>query len=266
MIQAGLIGQNIGYSYSPFIFNTYFSETNMAAEYSIVDIKESQIKDFLKEKLDDPAAVGFSVTIPFKEKVIPLLDSIDQAANDIGAVNCIYKNAGNWIGTNTDYKAFTVPLLEYKEKIGSALILGIGGAAKAVQFALKEIIDGEIYLWARNEEKLNSFLIEHDGKNWLGEEVDLIVNCTPIGTKGNLHTIPDKILSLISTCKICYDLVYNPPKTVFLEEAIKNGRISINGLPMLINQAAFSFSFWFRKRMKQQLLNKISKQIIFNGA
>lgn len=264
MIQTGLIGQNIGYSYSPLIFNTYYRKTNIAAVHSIVDIKENQIIDFLKEKLNDPSSIGYNVTIPYKEKIIPLLDFTDQAANDIGAVNCIYKNAGNWIGTNTDYKAFTVTLLEHKEKIGNALLLGTGGAAKAVHFALKEIINGEIFIWARNEAKLISFLTEHDGKKWLGERADLIVNCTPIGTKGNLHSLPDKIYSAITNSKICYDLVYNPPQTVFLEEAIKKGMTAINGLPMLINQAAFSFSFWYRKKMDTQFLNEISKQTIFN--
>lgn len=238
----------------------------MAAEYSIVDIKEKQIKEFLKEKLEDPAAIGYNVTIPYKEKIIPLLDFTDQAANDIGAVNCIYKNAGNWIGTNTDYKAFTAPLLGYREKIGKVLLLGIGGAARAVHFALKDILGADIYIWARNEAKLISFLADLDGKFWRGEKVDLIVNCTPIGTKGNIQTLPDKILSAISSSKICYDLVYNPPQTAFLEEAKKEGRIAINGLSMLLNQASFTSLFWFGKKMNTQFLKEISKLIISSGA
>jgi len=241
MAKYGLIGNNISYSFSKTFFTLKFEKENRADTYHNFDIANiNQLKDILKKNRD---LKGLNVTIPFKESVIPLLDKIDKEANSIGAVNTIRINKkGELKGYNTDHYGFAHALIEFfpiKEK--KALVLGTGGACKAIKFVLKAM-SFEITQVSRSQKGKT---INYKDINYqVMSNNYLIINCTPLGTFPNIHEYPDIPYEYLTKDHLAFDLTYNPRETQFMIRSKKNGARVTNGLKMLEYQAKRSLSIW----------------------
>lgn len=237
----GLIGRNISYSFS----RTYFQEKFSKEEYENIQYINFDVKDLMniKEVLQDTNLIGCNVTIPYKEEIIPFLDELDFHAKSIGAVNTISKNKGKLVGSNTDWIGFKeslIPLLTNRSTI-KALVLGTGGAAKAIIYALKQLNIPFVQVSRMpNNNQLNYTDIDKE----ILEKYHLIINCTPIGTFPNIDECPEIPYHFITKNHICYDLIYNPKKTLFLQKAQQNEAVIINGYQMLVNQAEESWKIW----------------------
>lgn len=238
----GLIGKNISYSFSRAYFSKKFEAEGIDAQYVNFDLQT--IEEF-SEILSSPPS-GCNVTIPYKEQIIPYLDRLDPVASDIGAVNTIkFENDGSLTGYNTDYFGFMESLKPFlKAEHQKALILGTGGASKAVAYALKLL--GISYTFvSRSPEKDHysySDLSEH-----IMQEYKLIINCTPLGTHPNTSNFPSIPLDFLSSQHLLYDLIYNPAATKLMQLALEKGATAINGEQMLKLQAEKAWSIWTLK-------------------
>ena len=232
----GLIGKNIDYSFSAKYFQEKFDKEGIInSRYINFDL--DKIEDFNNIKIK--SINGLNVTIPYKEKIIPLLDEIDKSAMEIGAVNTIAVNDNKLIGYNTDFIGF-INSFEEKMNFQNAVILGTGGASKAIQYAL---ISKKIKYDIASR-KIDKNYISYDSINQNLNNYDLIINTTPIGTFPATKDKPKLNYSLISKNHFCYDLIYNPEKTSFLVECEKMGAKIMNGLRMLKSQAEESWRIW----------------------
>ncbi len=237
----GLIGKNIGYSFSKRFFSEKFEKENLPHSYENFDI--SSITEIARILSETPNLKGLNVTIPYKKAIIPLLDKMDPEAAKIGAVNTIKISADKKLtGFNTDHFGFQKslePFLPLQQK--TALILGTGGASKAIAFALQNLgfnykfvsrnIDSDILTYA----ELNESIIE----NHL-----LIINCTPLGTSPNIADCPPLPYQFLSKNHLLFDLIYNPAETEFLKRGKQYGAKTCNGLKMLELQAEKAWEIW----------------------
>tara|TARA_B110000285_G_scaffold201993_1_gene237027 strand:+ start:1095 stop:1826 length:732 start_codon:yes stop_codon:yes gene_type:complete len=241
MAKYGLIGKNIGYSFSKAFFTTKFSQENRTDTYLNFDIASIEsLKDIIKA---NETLKGVNVTIPYKESVIPLLDRIDKEAKKIGAINTIkIHQDGSLVGYNTDHYGFAKALADFlplKEK--SALILGTGGASKAVSY----VLDAMNYKYQLVSRTKTETTLSYDELN---EDVIsnhlLIINCTPLGTFPKTQEFPDIPYQYLSKDHLLFDLIYNPLETVFLRLGRAQGTQVTNGLKMLEYQAKKAWSIW----------------------
>lgn len=240
----GLLGRNISYSFSRGYFAEKFDLLELEDhKYVNFDIKDINLLFPLIEKYKNQLK-GFNVTIPYKEEVIPFLDKMDKKAAKIGAVNTIrVTKKGKLKGYNTDFYGFKKslkPLVTPSHK--KALILGTGGASKAVAFALKEM-DIEVSFVSRKKEKENSFTYEELNETVINS-YQIIINCTPLGTHPNVDVCPNIPYQYLGSSHILYDLIYNPSKTLFLKKGEDQGAIIKNGLEMLELQAEKAWRIW----------------------
>lgn len=236
----GLVGKNIAYSFS----RNYFSEKFAAAgindsEYVNFDIAD--ISQFPKIIAENPNLKGLNVTIPYKESVIPFLDNLSETALKIGAVNTIkiHEN-GKLEGFNTDVFGFQKslePLLRPHHQ--KALILGTGGASKAVAFALKTL--GIEYGFVS---RFQGTIGYHELSEFFFNKAQIIINTTPVGTFPDVNDSPEIPYEYFTPNHIAFDLVYNPAETQFLKNAKKYGAITKNGLEMLQLQAEKAYEIW----------------------
>ncbi|MBN8642364.1 MAG: shikimate dehydrogenase [Flavobacteriales bacterium] len=238
----GLIGRNISYSFSKKYFKEKFSaELFNDCTYENFDIES--IEDFPNIIKNNPDLKGLNVTIPYKETIIPYLDKLSKKATLIGAVNVIrFTKKGKLKGYNSDYYGFKKsiePLLQPHHK--KALILGTGGAAKAVAFALEEL--DIFYTFVSREAGENS--IDYNRVNITSfDNYQIIINCTPLGTKPNTKDLPPIPYEYFTPQHLAYDLIYNPAETQFLKKAKKKGATIKNGYEMLVLQAEKAWNIW----------------------
>ena len=237
----GLIGKNISYSFSKKYFSKKFIKLELInctyENFDLLNINE--FKTLIKRNI----LSGLNVTIPYKETIIPLLDSLDIEAEKIGAVNTIKIDSNNKLrGFNTDYLGFLESIKKHiKKKHKKAIILGSGGASKAIVHALEKInISSSIV--SRNNKKGNLKYQDLDSK--IIESSNIIINCTPLGTFPNVNECPDIPYKNISERHICFDLIYNPNETKFLRNCKKRKATVINGMKMLEIQAEESWKIW----------------------
>ncbi len=240
MHKFGLIGKNISYSFSENYFTKKFKTLGLKNhEYYTYDIES--IQDF--PNIIDQDIMGLNVTIPYKEKIIDFLDEIDEEALKIGAVNTIKIIKNNKLkGFNTDVYGFEEslrPLIETCHK--KALILGTGGASKAVAFVLQKL-NIDYLVVSRNPN--NDQILYRDLTKDILKNYKIIINCTPLGTFPEVDTFPDLPYQFLSEKHLLYDLIYNPAKTRFLCEGEKRGATIHNGLKMLELQAEKSWEIW----------------------
>ena len=238
----GLLGRNISYSFSKGYFTDKFANENFeGCTYENFDIEDiNTFPEIIKNTLD---LKGLNVTIPYKETVLPFLDKLSKKAALIGAVNTIkITKKGKLKGYNTDYYGFKKslqPLL--KEHHKKALILGTGGASKAVAFALQELQIS--YAFVSRETKENA--INYDLINATTfDNYQIIINSTPVGTSPNVDLFPIIPYEYFTKKHIAFDLIYNPAETHFLKKAKENGAQIKNGLDMLIYQAEKAWKIW----------------------
>ena len=241
MAKYGLIGYNIGYSFSKTFFNFKFEKENRNDSYENFDIPVlSEISEILE---NNPDLKGLNVTIPYKKSIIQLLDEVDKEALQIGAVNTIKINKdGTLKGYNTDHYGFSKALMEFlpiKEK--KALVLGTGGASKAVKYVL-EIMNFEVTQVSRT--KTDNNITYTDLNRDIIKQNYLIVNCTPLGTFPNIEEFPDIPYEYLTKDHLAFDLTYNPRETKFMKLSKDRGARRSNGLKMLEYQAEKAWSIW----------------------
>jgi len=248
MEKYGLIGFPLGHSFSISYFNQKFQDENIDAVYENYEIPAI---DMLTEVLDmNPELCGLNVTIPYKEKVLPFLDSISPEARAIGAVNVIRViHDGKKIklkGYNSDVIGFTKsiePMLD-KKWHQKALILGTGGASKAIDYGLRNL--GLETVFVSRYEKQGT--IQYDKITpEVVKEYNVIVNCTPLGMYPKTEECPKLPYEAMDSHTILYDLIYNPDETLFMKHGAKYGAQTKNGLEMLLLQAFASWEFWHEK-------------------
>ncbi len=241
MSKFGLIGKNIDYSFSKTYFSEKFERENLFHSYENFDIPS--IEQFPKIISETPNLKGLNVTIPYKEEVIRFLNDLDETAQKIGAVNTIkISENGKLKGFNTDFYGFQKSIenfLPLKKK--TALILGTGGASKAIAYALENL--GFDFKFVSRKENSNS--INYQSLNQaLIENHLLIVNCTPLGTFPNIHEYPPIPYVFITENHLLFDLIYNPAETEFLKQGKIQGAKTANGLKMLELQAEKAWEIW----------------------
>ena len=236
----GLIGKDISYSFSKKYFTRKFINEGLNnCRYENYDI--NSISELL-EVINDTKIKGLNVTIPYKESVIELLNHIDPIAKKIGAVNTIKIDKQNkLLGYNTDYIGFKQSLESNISNQKRALILGTGGASKAIVYALKTL---NIKTLLVSRKKREESITYEDISNQIIKDHTIIINCTPLGTYPNIEECPKIPYQYITERHLCYDLIYNPIKTKFLILSEKEGASIINGNEMLENQAIESWKIW----------------------
>jgi shikimate dehydrogenase len=238
MRKYGLIGFPLSHSFSPGYFKVKFEKEQINdAEYKSYAI--DKIEKFLD--LVSDGLIGLNVTIPYKEKVIPYLDQLDETAKAVQAVNTIKVINGKLIGYNTDVYGFQISLESFLEDDlpSSALILGTGGAAKAVEYVLNRLRIKYSYV-SRNP----AFITYSELSKEIIQNHRLIINTTPLGMSPNIDSFPSIPYDAITSKHFFYDLVYNPEKTLFLIKAQKFGARIKNGKDMLHLQAEKSWQIW----------------------
>jgi shikimate dehydrogenase len=248
MDKYGLIGFPLGHSFSISYFNQRFQDEGIDAVYENYEIPNI---DALAEILDsNPELKGLNVTIPYKEKVIPFLDSISPEARAIGAVNVIrVTHRGNKTelkGFNSDVIGFTKsiePMLD-KKWHQKALILGTGGASKAIDYGLRSL--GLETVFVSRYERPNTIQYKTITPE-IVKEYNVIVNCTPLGMYPKTEECPNLPYEAMDSHTILYDLIYNPDETLFMKRGAQYGANVKNGLEMLLLQAFASWEFWHEK-------------------
>ena len=267
-LRLGILGYPLGHSASPAFQQAALDHLGLDARYEAWEVEPERLAERVRQ-LRGPELLGFNVTVPHKEAVMPLLDAVEATARDIGAVNTVVSRDGRLVGANTDLEGFLRALREegtYEPRGGNALVLGAGGAARAVAYAL--LVEGvagvAIANWSPDRARV---LAEELGARFPGRaralsldaealapllgadaSVDLLVNCTSLGMAHG----PDPDASpvpaeLIPGTALVYDLVYaryNPQETPLLAAARLAGARTLGGLPMLVYQGATAFRLW----------------------
>ncbi|WP_297090813.1 shikimate dehydrogenase [uncultured Draconibacterium sp.] len=245
MKRYGLLGYPLTHSFSKRYFTERFENEKTAATYENFEI--DSIEKFPQVVKDNPEVVGFNVTIPYKEQVIQYLDELNDSAKEIGAVNTIRvtrtENSIHLKGYNTDTFGFESSLKPFlKDHHKKALILGTGGASKALKYVLGKL--GIEYISASIEELKENEIRYEDIDEQMMNERSLIINATPLGTYPKVETFPNIPYEFINGKHLLFDLVYNPEVTQFLAKGAANGATIKNGYEMLLNQAKRSYEIW----------------------
>ncbi len=258
----GIIGHPIKHSYSPFIHNVAIEIKNIDYVYLPFDIPSSNLKNVLKGMVA-LGIKGFNVTIPHKEAVIQHLNDLSEEVTMIGSVNTIVNDQGKLIGHNTDAYGLLETLLPFKAEIAGnqVAVIGAGGSARAVIYTLiKHFKPKRVFIINRNErraENLKEFFIEKMKFSSIKtkelvppsafetiKDSKLIIHATPVGMIPNENNSITTSSDVFSKDQVVFDLVYNPQNTLLLNTAAKAGAKTVNGMNMLVNQAAKSFELW----------------------
>ncbi len=255
----GIIGNPVAHSLSPAMHNAAFQSLGMDWLYVPLPVEPHNLEKAIKGL----SGLGFqaaNVTVPYKEKAIPFLDRISTSASQIGAVNTVIVGSdGSLAGENTDWNGFLSHLAEigFDPAGCTAVILGSGGSARAVAYALVSS-GAKVVVCGRNAatsaslvERLSKLSSKEPPESWslqrlqeIDRDVDLIINTTPLGMVPEINFSPWPEGARFPKCRLAYDLVYNPPRTRFIEQASGAGVEVTNGLGMLVHQAAIAFSLW----------------------
>jgi len=238
----GLVGRNISYSFSAGYFKTKFKELGLK-KYTYLNFDIESIDKLKKIIKKTEGLKGFNVTIPYKQEVIPLLDKLSKNAEIIGAVNTItISKKGKTKGYNTDYhgfkKALEPLLLPHHNK---ALILGTGGASKAVAFALRKMMIEYDFVSRTGSDTIFTY---DELTADVFKDYQIIINTSPVGTFPNVDEFPPLNYLLFTENHIAFDLIYNPTETKFLRLAKQNGADTENGYAMLVHQAEKAWEIW----------------------
>lgn len=244
MRRFGLIGRTLGHSFSVSYFAEKFEREGIADEcrYDLFEMPDIGCVEELINSTE--SLVGFNVTIPYKQQVIPYLDSLSDEAKNIGAVNCVKIDAdGRRVGYNTDVAGIRISLdkLLGAQRVESALVLGTGGASQAVQYVLAE---REIRFSVVSRDGAKGNLTYADLTPDIIAENTLIINTTPVGMYPHCEQAPNIPYGELSEKHYLFDLVYNPERTLFIERGAARGAHTISGLDMLYAQAEAAWKIW----------------------
>ncbi|NUN65999.1 shikimate dehydrogenase [Pseudanabaena biceps] len=269
----GVMGFPVSHSLSPVMHNAAIAAMGLDYVYVPLPIPVESLATAIAGLKAVQSIQGFNLTIPHKVEVIPLLDEILPIAKSVGAVNTVKRIGDRWVGTNTDVAGFLEPLKQLKYDWSSmpALILGSGGAAKAVVAACLELGCPMIHVVGRDPKKMKKFhgtmtsqLHDYNLRvhPWasiphLLEVAGLVINATPIGMANDPHTpISELEMALLPQNAIAYDLIYTPRPTKFLQIAAARGLKAIDGLEMLINQGAIALEFWLDQPVPIEIMRQ----------
>lgn len=258
-----VIGNPISHSLSPEMHNAAILDLGIDADYTR---KQLSIEQFDKEfplflkKID-----GCNVTVPFKERVIPFLDELDDFAKKCGAVNTIVQRNSKWVGYNTDGLGYLLGLAEKRalHKNDRVLLIGAGGASKGIYLALKKKVGCQVTVANRTIQKAAEMIRDFENDRAISldmaeEELGdftVVIQTTSIGLPKTIDETPISLHHL-KPGTICSDIIYNPAKTLFLKEAEKRQGIIQNGLPMFIHQGALAFSLWTGQKPSTDVMKK----------
>jgi shikimate dehydrogenase len=275
----GLIGHKLSHSISPQFQQAAFDYLGLDIRYEVWETAKDDLPNAM-EGLREAAKLGANITIPYKEAVLPLLDDIDNDARRIGAVNTIVNREGKLIGYNTDASGFMRALRDdgaFSPRNKHVVLLGAGGAARAVGFALVDagvkslvVLDrtqsrGEALAWDLKVSDAEVIALSwKDGRTLTAlAECDLLVNCTSVGMKDSSGEgkLPLGI-GLIPKRALVYDVVYNPMETPLLAAAKRAGARTLGGLPMLVYQGAASFELWTGKSAPTDIMMRVAKRAL----
>ena len=272
--KAYVIGGNTSLSLSPLIFNYWFKKHNIKGEYNFIEINENNFEKEIKKILDKAGLCGLNITVPFKEKIIPFLSKTDNDSRLIGAVNCVTKKKNQTIGSNTDWIGFKNSILELEKSVNiaklkknKAVVVGYGGSAKATIYALDKMGFSKVFLWNRSFDKIKEIKRIHKIKIFpknlkkenfnIDEDVDIAINTIP---SENFFNQKNNKVNYFNEKTKGYDLVYNK-ETSFLKRFPTPNRI--NGISLLIHQAAPCFETWFgvRPEIDKKLFNLLLEKV-----
>jgi shikimate dehydrogenase len=246
MRQYGLIGQRLGHSFSAQYFAEKFQREGLAEEcsYELYELPSIEcVVDFIRTT---PSLQGFNVTIPYKQQIIPYLDSLSREAQDIGAVNCVkISQDGRTMGYNTDIDGIRISLdkLLQGQSADAALLLGTGGASQAAQYVLAER-NIRCSVVSREKSK-GDFTYEELSQDVIGSH-SLIINSSPVGMYPNVEDAPAIPYHHLTSHHYLFDLVYNPTTTQFMARGARYGAHTLSGLDMLYAQAEAAWAIWNR--------------------
>ena len=241
-----VIGNPIGHSLSPKLQNYWLKQNNIDAVYDKIKLEEKEIEGIVQDIRKQKIA-GCNITVPFKKKVIPFLDSLSPEAEKTQSVNTITFEKGNLIGHNTDIFGFdkAIRSLNYNMKGKKILILGAGGVVPSIVFAIKEMGASEITISNRTKQKAENLKILFKKLNILEwgnlTNFDVVINATSLGLNNEKINLD---FSKVGKNKLFYDVIYNPIETNFLKEGKQSGNITENGATMFIYQAFQAFKLW----------------------
>lgn len=260
-----LLGFPVSHSFSPAIHNTAFRVLGLNWEYELLETPREKLKETCDRLRADDCA-GANVTVPHKQAVMELLDGVSETARTIGAVNTLVTRDGKLFGENTDAEGFIAALKESRinPRHACVVILGAGGAACAVAFALAAAGAREITLVNRTASRATELADRLHTKypdlrlaiNWreaIGD-ANILINATSVGMWPNITDSPLPPAIVISPHSVVIDLIYNPPQTRFLWDAKRAGAWTTNGLSMLIHQGAASFKLWTGREAPIQVM------------
>ena len=275
----GILGKPLDHTLSPVMHNAGFTASGLNFRYIQLEVSEEQLSDTI-ENLKERHFRGLNITIPYKSKVMQYLDSIDDLASKIGAVNTIVNNDGVLTGYNTDVDGAIEALkptgIDVDDNSKKVLILGAGGSARAVCFGLARLglslvitnrtNEGAEQLAKELKRNTEASAVLLDEINEIIDEINIIINCTPVGMKGmNNYNNSSPISSeLLRKNMIVFDIVYNPMETSLLRDAKEVGAKIIYGYEMLVRQGARSFELWTGKPapmdvMREAVLRELNK-------
>jgi shikimate dehydrogenase len=235
----GIIGNPLTHSFSPEFFELKFQKLKLDCSYKKFELgSASEFQNLLKSH---PELEGINVTIPFKSEILPYLDRLDDIAQEIGAVNTIKIEKGISTGYNTDVIGFEETLKSLGIKNGRALILGSGGASKAVKFVLKK--NGIGFTMVTRNKDSGDLTYSEIYKSIVAQH-NIVINCTPVGMWPDTHLFPNFPYKFLSPNHILIDLIYKPRVSAFLAQGLKRGCRVKNGYQMLVKQAEASWKLW----------------------
>ena len=285
----GVIGHPVEHSLSPAMHNAAIAHLGLDYAYLPLPVKPEDLAAAL-QGFAAIGLVGFNATIPHKQAIVPFLSEVSPVAQAIGAVNTVWRTDTGWAGTNTDVEGFLAPLLEKSKfksqkskqfptpdsQLSTAIILGNGGAARAVVAGCSQLGCAEICVVGRNEIKLREFYDSWDNSQFqanlqvyawdklsdLIARADLLVNTTPIGMYPYVDRSPLSLAEMeeLKQGAIAYDLIYNPRPTPFLQQAKQQGASTIDGLEMLVQQGAAALKIWLQQPIPVDIMRQALQQ------
>lgn len=263
----GIIGDPVEHSLSPVMHNAAIADLGLDYIYIPFPVKQENLSQAL-EGFWAVDLVGFNITIPHKQAIIPLLTEVSEDAANIGAVNTVWRTATGWKGTNTDAEGFIAPLKAMSRDWAKIIpvVLGNGGAARAVIAGLTNLGCSEIHVVGRNRDKLAKFyqswshapnissllkIHSWDDLSSLIPSADLLINTTPVGMSPHVDASPveESLMQKLKSKAIAYDLIYTPSPTQFLKLAQAQGATTLDGLEMLVQQGAVALQIWLQQQV-----------------
>lgn len=262
----GIIGHPLGHTMSPALHNSGFNMFSLQSVYMAFPTPPEKLADFMESFRSLPM-YGASVTIPHKEAVMEYVDKITPRATTVGAVNTLYWEDDTLVGDNTDVLGFMAPLKGKRNTFKKALVLGAGGAAKAVLAGLQELGVSDITICNRTAQRAESLatLFNINAVAWDDRgsvDADLVINTTPMGMSGELVDETPYAAEMFQESGVAYDLVYNPLETTFLRTAKEAGWETIDGLHMFAAQGAEQFRLWTGKTIPHEHIRKLVSNLL----